>query len=279
MINQLKKAHPVTQSCRTLQMPRSSYYARCRAPGRTPSGASLLAVVRRIHKDNRRSYGTRRMADELRDQGYAVGRHRARTLMHEAGIWTDRRRPPHRYRRALAPSHVAPNLLDRQFTPCAPNQVWAGDITYLPTHKGWLYLAIVMDLYARRIVRWSFSATPDAALALDALKHAVDTRKPASGLLFHSDQGCQYTSTAFVDRLKQLGITQSMSRRGNCWDNAVVERVFRTLKHEWIQITPYRDHVEAHADVLTFLSSWYNHRRLHSTIGMRPPAIVDAMAA
>ena len=278
MIHQLKKAHPVAQLCRTLQMPRSSYYARCRAPGRASSGASLLAAVRKIHKDNRRSYGTRRMAGELQDQGYAVGRHRARALMHEAGIWNDRRRP-HRYRRALAPSHVAPNQLDRQFAPPAPNVAWAGDITYLPTQKGWLYLAIVVDLYARRIVGWSFSATPDTALALDALKQAVDARKPASGLLFHSDQGCQYTSTAFVERLKQLGIVQSMSRRGNCWDNAVVERVFRTLKHEWMEITPYRDHAQAHADLLPFLSSWYNHRRLHSAIGMRPPAIVDAMAA
>ena len=163
--------------------------------------------------------------------------------------------------------------------PAAPNITWAGDITYLPTRKGWLYLAIVVDLYARRIVGWSFSATPDTALALGALKQAVQARKPASGLLFHSDQGCQYTSIAFVERLKQLGITQSMSRRGNCWDNAVVERIFRTLKHEWMQSTPYHDHAQAQADLLPFLSSWYNHRRLHSAIGMRPPAIVDAMAA
>lgn len=278
MINQLKKAHSVSQLCRTLQMPRSSYYARCRAPVRASSGAVLLAAVRTIHKDNRRSYGTRRMACELKDQGHAVGRHRARALMHEAGIWNDRRRP-HHYRRALVPSHVAPNQLNRQFTPVAPNITWAGDITYLPTRKGWLYLAIVVDLYARRIVGWSFSATPDTALALGALKQAVQARKPASGLLFHSDQGCQYTSIAFVERLKQLGITQSMSRRGNCWDNAVVERIFRTLKHEWMQSTPYHDHAQAQADLLPFLSSWYNHRRLHSAIGMRPPAIVDAMAA
>lgn len=278
MINQLKKAHPVTQLCRTLQMPRSSYYARCRTQGRVSSDGSLLAAVRKIHRDNRRSYGTRRMAGELQDQGHAVGRYRARTLMHEAGIWNDRRRP-HRYRPALAPSQVAPNQLDRQFTPPAPNLAWAGDITYLPTQKGWLYLAIVVDLYARRIIGWAFSAAPDTTLTLEALQQAMEARKPASGLLFHSDQGCQYTSTAFVERLKQLGITQSMSRRGNCWDNAVVERIFRTLKHEWMEVTPYRDHAHAHADLLPFLSSWYNHRRLHSAIGMRPPAIVDAMAA
>jgi transposase InsO family protein len=278
MIDQLKKAHPVTEVCRALGMPRSSYYAGRRATGRRPTGASLLAAVRKIHNDNRRSYGTRRMAGELREQGHAVGRCRARTLMHEAGIWHDRRRP-HRYRRALAPSHVAPNQLDRQFAPAAPNLTWAGDITYLPTRQGWLYLAIVVDLYARRIVGWAFSATPDTTLALAALDHAMDARKPAPGLLFHSDQGCQYTSTAFVQRLQRLAITQSMSRRGNCWDNAVVERVFRTLKHEWMQVNAYRTHAEALADLLPFLSSWYNHRRLHSTIGMRPPAIVDAMAA
>lgn len=278
MITLLKKAHPVVQLCRALEMSRSSYYARCRASVRSSGSASLLATVRKIHKDNRRSYGTRRMAGELQEQGHSVGRHRARTLMHEAGIWNDRRRP-HRYRRCLAPSLVAPNQLDRQFTPAAPNIAWAGDITYLPTRKGWLYLAIVVDLYARRIVGWSFSATPDTALVLDALKQAVDTRNPKPGLLFHSDQGCQYTSIAFVERLRHLGITQSMSRRGNCWDNAVVERVFRTLKHEWMDTQPYRDHDHARADLLPFLASWYNHRRLHSAIGMRPPAIVDAMAA
>lgn len=275
MIDQLKKAHPVTEVCRALGMPRSSYYAGRRATGRRPTGASLLAAVRKIHNDNRRSYGTRRMAGELREQGHAVGRCRARTLMHEAGIWHDRRRP-HRYRRALAPSHVAPNQLDRQFAPAAPNLTWAGDITYLPTRQGWLYLAIVVDLYARRIVGWAFSATPDTTLALAALDHAMDARKPAPGLLFHSDQGCQYTSTAFVQRLQRLAITQSMSRRGNCWDNAPAESFFSTLKHELIYGRRWASLDELRPALFEYIEVFYNRHRAHSLLGYESPTSFEA---
>ncbi len=276
LITELKKAHSVRLLCRLLEVSSSTYYRRQKAPlmGNDPE---LMAEVKAIHKTHRRSYGTRRMAAELRRRGHAVGRYRARTLMRQAQVWSDRKRR-HRYKKADKPAQIAPNLLNREFHPKAPNQAWAGDITYVPTPGGWLYLAIVVDLYARRIVGWSCSRTPDTPLVLAALNRAREQRPVTAGLLFHSDQGCQYTSIAFCEALQQGGIRQSMSRRGNCWDNAVVERVFRTLKHEWLKEQDYRHWQDVYEDVKRFADSYYNHRRLHSTNDYQPPAIIDALA-
>jgi putative transposase len=279
VIDELKKAHSIKQLCALLEHPRSSYYAwrRARQAPRNID-AMHLAMVKHIHRQTRRSYGTRRMAAELRRRGVAVGRHRARTLMRQAGIWGDRRRRGHAYRRAEQPAATAANHLDRHFEVARPNQVWVGDITFIPTRQGWLYLAIVVDLYARRIVGWAFSAQPTMELAWAALQRAIDTRRPDVGLMFHSDQGVQYTSVAFVQRLRRHGIVQSMSRRGNCWDNAVAERVFATLKREWIEGI-YADRQHAEEDLSVFLCSFYNHHRLHAAAGQLPPAVFEAMAA
>lgn len=259
-------------------MSRSSYYAARRARGRTRCDDTAIARVRQIHEETRHSYGSRRMAQELSSQGTHVGRYRARTLMRQAGVWSHPKRR-HRYRPAGPVATIAPNRLARQFRPAAPNRVWAGDVTYLRTRRGWLYLAIVVDLYARRIVGAAFSTTADAALAVRALELAWRERRPGPGLLFHSDQGSTYASAAFVQTLQRHGIEQSMSRRGNCWDNAVVERVFRSLKHEWIGDQVYQDYAQAAQDVSQYLWSFYNHRRWHAAIGQRPPAVVDALAA
>jgi putative transposase len=278
MIDRLKKAHPVRVLCQALALPRSSYYARRRAQGRSRAGTpEQLAIIRQTHRDTRGSYGARRMAEELSEHGHKVGRHRARTLMRQAQLPVVRRPP--RYRPAGQPAVIAPNRLNRAFNPPAPNQAWAGDITYLPTREGWLYLAIVVDLYARRIVGAAFSTRADSCLVLNALEQAWQTRKAPAGLLFHSDQGCQYTSMSFVTALEQRGITQSMSRRGNCWDNAVVERVFRSLKHEWMSQEIHLTRRDAELDASLFIHSFYNHRRRHAALGQRSPAIVDALAA
>lgn len=273
VIGRLEKAYPLAKLCRLCEVPRSSYYAsRAAAPRSAPI---LLATVQTIQAEGRGSIGSRRMADHLQRRGHVVGRHRARTLMRKAGATVvARHRPP--FRRAHQPSSIAPNRLDRQFNPAAPNRVWAGDITYLHTTRGWLYLAIVVDLYARRVVGWAFSARPDTDLVMRASTLAIDQRKPAPGLLFHSDQGCQYTSDRFVAHLAHHAITQSMSRRGNCWDNAVVERVFRSLKHEWIGEQRYRDHPEAQRDVTDFIARYYNHHRPHSAAHRMPPALFEA---
>lgn len=266
----------VTRWCRLLGRSRSSYYA---ARSYQPRPASpLLAAIAAVHESSRQTYGSRRMSAALRQMGHAVGRHRARSLMRQAGLAVARRRYQH-YRRHTKPAAVAPNHLNRQFRPAAPNQVWAGDITYLRTARGWLYLAIVVDLYARRIVGWAFSSQADTDLAIQALELAVSMRRPAPGVMFHSDQGCQYSSERFVATLKRLQMVQSMSRRGNCWDNAVVERIFASLKREWIGERRYRDQQEARTDVTRFVATYYNHHRLHSAMNHLPPALFESLAA
>jgi len=275
VIERLEKAYPLAVVCRLCGVARSSYYAYASRAGRALPEPAVLTTVRTIQAQSRHSFGSRRMADQLRERGHPMGRHRARTLMRQANAPVAARHCPP-FRRAEQPAATAPNRLDRQFNPPAPNQVWAGDITYLRTARGWLYLAIVVDLYARRIVGWAFSARPDTDLVLRASTLAIDQRKPGPGLLFHSDQGCQYTSDRFVAHLAHHAITQSMSRRGNCWDNAVVERVFRSLKHEWIGEQRYRDHPEAQRDVTDFIARYYNHYRPHSAAHRMSPAVFEA---
>ncbi|WP_185754187.1 IS3 family transposase [Luteibacter sp. 9135] len=278
VIDELKEAYPVSRLCEAMEYPRSSYYAK-RAEEVQPAVAdpALVARVKQIHRQSRGSYGTRRMAAELGRQGMPTGRYRARTLMRQAGLWAERVRR-HVYRTASKAAVPAPNRLERQFNVARPDQVWVGDITFVPTRQGWLYLAVVVDLYARRIVGWAFSTRPNAQLAVAALDMAIRERKPSGNLMFHSDQGAQYNSFDFLGRLKALGITQSMSRRGNCWDNAVAERVFATLKTEWVTST-YSNRDEAQSDITVFLTSYYNYRRLHAANGQVPPAIYEMMAA
>jgi putative transposase len=276
VIDVLKEAYPVSVLCQLMEVARSSYYAARHRRGRVRIDPAQLAQVRQIHAASRHSYGSRRMACELTHQGTPIGRHRARTLMRQAGVWGHKKRR-HRYRASGPAASVAPNRLDRHFQPAAPNQVWAGDVTYIATRQGWLYLAIVVDLYARRIVGMALSRHADATLVTRALTQAWNARRPASGLMFHSDQGATYTSEQFVAALARYGMVQSMSRRGNCWDNAVVERVFRSLKHEWVSGQVYHNHEEATRDIEAYLA-FYNHRRWHAAIGQRIPAVVDAMA-
>ena len=276
MIRSLKKkAWPVSLMCRLLKVPRSSYYAFAARPGKSAASPALLGAVRRIHSESRCSYGSRRMAQALQQQGHAIGRYRARSLMREAQVAVARRRT-HRYRKAEGEALVAPNLLERRFDPDAANRVWAGDITYVRTRQGWSYLAIVMDLHSRRIVGWSFALQADTELVIQALQQARQSRRPAAGLIFHSDQGCQYTSARFVSDLKANGMIQSMSRKGNCWDNAVVERFFRSLKSEWIGEQEYGSHELARRDIGSYIADFYNYRRIHSAANNLPPVRYEA---
>lgn len=278
MIDELKGAYSVTQLCDAMDYPRSSYYAGRGAEERpAPEEPVAVASVRQIHRQSRGSYGTRRMAAELARQGMPTGRYRARTLMKMAGVWAERVRR-RTFRRANKTTTPAPNRLEQQFNVARPNQAWVGDITFLPTRQGWLYLAIVVDLYARRIVGWAFSKQPNTKLVLAALDRAVRERKPSGELMFHSDQGAQYNSFGFIRRLQDLGITQSMSRKGHCWDNAVAERVFASLKTEWMKRT-YDTRHDAETDATVFLTSYYNYRRLHAANGQVPPAIHEMLTA
>jgi transposase InsO family protein len=195
--------------------------------------------------------------------------------MRRMNLTAKKRRFKH-YSRNTKPA-PAENVLNRQFDPGRPNQVWAGDITYIPTRQGWLYLAIVVDLFSRRVIGWATSRTADAHLALAASELAFASRRPGAGLIVHTDQGCQYTSDLYVAHMQRHGAVQSMSRKGNCWDNAVVERLFRSLKSEWID-EPFATRQQARHAVIDYLANYYNHERLHSTLSYRSPAEFEAMA-
>ena len=174
---------------------------------------------------------------------------------------------------------MAANVLDRQFTPVAPNQVWVSDITYVPTGEGWLYLAAVMDLYSRRIVGWAMSARIDRLLVGDALTAALRDRQPAPGLLPHSDRGSQYASADYPALWAQHGLLPSMSRRGNCWDNACMESFFHTMKVEWLLDQTFRTRADARQAIFTFIEVWYNRQRLHSALGYQSPATHERLIA
>jgi putative transposase len=276
VIQEAQKAYPTNQVCAAMDVPRSSYYAwKARQQVVDAKRLVLRSEIRAIHRETDASYGSRRMAGEMRRRGFAVGRYQATALMKEANV-VALMPQPHKYPRGGEVSVVAPNLLDRAFDVAHPNTVWAGDITYLRTQRGWLYLAVVIDLFSRRVVGWAFSETPDTALTIRALRLALAARRPPFGLLFHSDQGCQYTSTAFQTFLAQSHIIQSMSRRGNCWDNAVVERFFRSLKTKRVRGTAHRSYAEAQAVVTDYIAVFYNQQRLHTAADDLPPAEYEA---
>ncbi len=257
-----------------LGWPRSRYYAAVPTPAVVDD--TVAKEVLRIHRRRRGSCGARTLSHGLRQAGWDVGRERAATIMRLMNLTAKKKRFKH-YSRNTKPA-PAENLLNRQFDPGRPNQVWAGDITYIPTRQGWLYLAIVVDLFSRRIIGWATSAVADTRLALAASEMAFATRQPGAGVMMHSDQGCQYTSDLYVAHLRQHGAVQSMSRKGNCWDNAVVERIFRSLKQEWID-EPYVTREHASHDVIDYVAHYYNHHRLHSTLCYRSPAEFEAIAA
>jgi len=231
----------------------------------------LQARAKAVHAETRQTHGSRRMSLEPRARGLGVGRHRARSLMREAGLVAARPGKRHVYP-AGETSRVADNVLNREFEAARPNEKWAGDIACPWTAAGWVCLAVVLDLFSRKAVGWCLSDAPDTRLALAALDRAVTLRRatPGSGLLLRSGQGCQHTSHAYQDRLAELGIQGSMSRRGNCWDNAVMERFSRSLEIESIS----RDRHQTREEVGWAVNKcihFYNTRRIHSAIGGIPP--------
>ncbi len=265
--------------CRVLALPRSSYYDQEKRQTRVdPERERLKARIVELHAASRGAAGARTLSAALRAEGESVGRFKAGRLMKEAQI-TSRQRRPHRYRVAAEEAQIAPNRLSREFTVNRPNAIWCGDVTYIWAGTKWLYLAVVLDLYARRVVGWALSRSPDSELTQQALAVAYEARGRPSGVMFHSDQGCHYTSRAFRQRLWRYGMQQSMSRRGNCWDNAPMERFFGSLKSEWIPEKGYRNFQEAESDILRFLTHYYNRVRLHSFNDYRTPVAVEELAA
>jgi len=275
----LSTQFPVIELCLTFGVGRSSYYQqRSRQARRNPRRDRLRARLVVLHERSRGSAGARTLAAALRSEGQAVGRYKAARLMREAGVLSTQQRR-HRYRLAVEESVIAPNHLQRRFDVRAPNQVWCGDVTYIWGGNRWIYLAAVLDLHARRLVGWALGDSPDSTLTSRALNMAFETRDKPKELMFHSDQGCHYSSRQFRQTLQKHGITQSMSRRGNCWDNAPMERFFRSLKTEWIPASGYGSPAEAESDVLRYLTCYYNQIRLHSSNGYRTPVAMEALAA
>lgn len=270
---------PIRLMIRALKASAAGYYAWRTRPEsrRTIANRALLAHIRRIHAESRRTYGSPSIWNALVKRGHRVNEKRVARLMHEHAI---RAKTVTKWRATTDSSHklpVAANTLDRQFAVSAPNRAWAGDITYLWTDEGWLYLAMVLDLYSRAVIGWAMGSRLTAELATQALTMALQRRKPKVGLLHHSDRGVQYASADYQRALADAGIRCSMSRKGNCWDNAVVESFFGTLKKELIhdQRYPTRDH--AKQDVFEWIEVFYNRQRRHTTLGYRSPAEFEAI--
>ena len=261
--------------CTVLEVSASGYYAWRERPEsqRDVANRELLAEVRRVHSDSRRCYGSPRVHAALRREGRRVGRNRIARLMRRHGIQARRTR---RFRKTTDSNHafpIAPNLLARQFTATAPNQVWLADITYWPTLEGWLYLAIVLDMFSRKVVGWAMSDTMSQELTIAALRMAITNRRPGPGLLHHSDRGSQYAAHDYQRLLDEHGMLCSMSRKGDCWDNAPMESFFATLKGELVEAREhdYTTRDEARADVFQYVEGFYNRCRLHSGIGYLTP--------
>lgn len=273
-ITQHKRAWPVDVMSRLLGVSRNAYYRYCqrqrdRLPD--PDHEAMIAEVKDIAKSSNDSYGSRRMKRALNALGYPVGRSKARSLMREAGVKARYRK---RYKATTNSSHKLPvfdNVLSRNFTAAAPDQAYVSDITYIWTREGWLYLTVFIDLFSRRVVGWSMDSRMKARLVTDALRMALWQRRPESGLIVHSDRGSQYASKAYRRLLEGNGFVGSMSRKGDCWDNAVAESFFASLKKERVQWRYYQTRAEAQQDILDYIVMFYNSRRLHSTLGFASP--------
>jgi putative transposase len=264
---------PITSMCRFMGVSKSAYYGWLRRSptAREKADAELTTIIQDIFTKNRATYGTRRIRHSLLRQNFSAGRRRIGRLMREADLICRTKR---KFKATTNSNHglpVADNLLDRQFTVHKPNQVYAGDITYIHTREGWLYFAVVIDLYSRQVVGWSMAEHMRAELVNDALLMALWKRKPETGLLWHSDRGSQYASDSHRQLLKHFGIRQSMSSRGDCWGNAVSESFFHTLKTELVHHRCYQTRAEAKQDIFEYIEVFYNRERLHSAINYWSP--------
>ena len=273
---------PVAAMCRLLKVSRSGYYASVDRPPslRVSRREKIHASVRQAFDESHANYGSYKIADQLqkRDDLESACRNTVAQAMRDLGL---KSRVSKRFElmttQADPSKRPAMNVLDRDFTVEAPNQKWVTDITYLPTSNGWVYLAVVIDLFSRKVVGWSLSDSLETRLVSGALRSAMERRSPKRGeLLHHSDRGYQYTSDAYQRTLRTMGITCSMSRRGNCYDNAVAERFFWSLKHEWTKHHEYDTLEDARLSVFTYIETFYNRTRLHQTLGYKSPDQYEA---
>jgi len=277
-----KKAMPaitVSQACRILGVSRSGYYAAAKRRRAAPAACVASVHLKAAFAASGRTYGSRRLLAALRTRGVTMGRHRVRSLMRVNALRSVWKR---KFMHTTDSKHampVSPNVLARQFDKPLPNQAWVCDITYIRTRSGWLYLAAVLDLHSRKIVGWAMAPGMPAALVCAALQMAIVQRHPAAGLVVHSDRGTQYASAEHQGLLTKYGLIGSMSRKGNCWDNAVMERFFLNLKMERVWQKDYANHAEAMTDVADYIVGFYNCERLHSKLGNLSPNAFERESA
>ena len=272
----------VRAMCRVLDVSRAGYYARLKRPAsaRDKANEVLNNHIAKVFTDSRETYGSPRVFESLKRQGVVCGENRVARRMREKELVSVRRR---KFRPQTTDSNhdlpIAENLLDQEFTATEPNQRWVGDITYIWTTHGWLYLAVIIDLFGRRVVGWATSSSPTAELACRALEMAVVRRGKPKDLVYHSDRGIQYASTRFREALASFRITPSMSRRGNCYDNAVAESFFDTLKVELIHRYKFASRAVARLLLIDYIEEFYNIHRIHSTLGYFSPAEYEKLMA
>ena len=274
-----EKAVTVGTLCRVLGVSRSGYYGSRQRAQAAPKVCAASVQIKAEFVASGRVYGSRRLAAVLRSRGLRIGRHRVRRLMREHRLRALWRR---KFIHTTDSGHALPvsdNVLARRFNPSLPNQAWVSDITYIRTRSGWLYLAVVLDLYARKVVGWAMAPTMHAELVCAALQLAITQRQPAPGLIVHSDRGSQYASALHQALLARHGSVGSMSRKGNCWDNAVMERFFLSLKTERVWQRNYANHAEAMTDIADYIVGFYNSVRLHSKLGNLPPNAFEQKSA
>jgi transposase InsO family protein len=276
-----KTNHPITLLCRAFNVSESGFHAwqRRSMSRRQREDMILLAYIRCIHQENYQSYGRERMTEELRSLDFVVSERRVARLMKDNNIHIKR---THKFKRTTDSDHnhnVAPNLLEGDFTTTGPNQKWAGDITYIQTQEGWLYLAVIIDLYSRRVIGWAVSKRMKRDLVMQALQRAIALRKPPKGVIHHSDRGSQYCSRDYRKLLEKHGFEASMSGKGNCYDNATVETFFKSLKAELVWRTNFETRDQAGKALFKYINKFYNTRRRHSYLGNISPMKFEMKAA
>lgn len=276
VVRQLQQeAIPISRSCQLLGISRAGYYAAQQRITHAPAVCALSVQIKAVFHASGGVYGSRRIRAALQMQGQSISRHRIRHLMRQHGLRPKWRR---KFVHTTDSKHDLPlagNLLNRQFAPAAANQAWVADITYIRTRQGWLYLAVVLDLFSRKVIGWAMAPSMPASLVCTALQMALAHRQPAAGLMVHSDRGSQYASAEYQSLLTRHGLCCSMSRKGNCWDNAVMERFFLSLKMERVWQRDYANHAEAANDIADYIVGFYNSHRLHSTLGYVSPTAYE----
>lgn len=278
----LEGQYPITDGCEALGVSRSGYYAwrGRKTPRRTQANSELLRDICALFEAKKRRYGSPRITRDLRRDGHICGKNRVARLMQQEGLDAT---PKRRFRVTTTQRDphlpVAPNRLGQAVPSTEPNQIWVSDITYVETGEGWLYLAAILDAYSRRIVGWAMCDNLQTELVLQALQMALQQRRPKQGLLHHSDRGCQYASERYREQLRAAALIPSMSRAGNCYDNAMMESFWATLKRELVYRCRFSTRVEAYRDIFEYIEVFYNRERIHSSLGYQTPVDFETMNA